>query len=366
MNTNLLYQDPPDPESPYLLQTILECCEGAVKGGCSFAWATRMGVMLFLEDPTFRKFVAIHQFELVVGIDSVTNVAAIDALVESTRRNPNVRVQIFLHSRPGTLFHPKMCWFKRQNGGRLVVGSGNLTSGGLRGNWEAFTLSELTRAETAKIESEWNAWRIRHQHVLLDLADPVVRRRAAENRSVFVTRGPGGATRLIPAAGDDEGVPAPDPGNPVLIAEIPRSGDRWKQANFPQEYYTGFFGARIGSQRRILLQSVSADGTLGELESRPSIEVRSQNYRFELAAAGGLEYPREGRPIGIFVRVPSGRFLYRLLLPGDPGFDNVKELLETRTRAQGNALKRVQIEAAVLHGAWEAAPFWTLRIVEEP
>jgi hypothetical protein len=36
---------------------------------------------------------------------------------------------VFLHNRPGAVFHPKFCWFHTGTGGNLVTGSGNLTAG---------------------------------------------------------------------------------------------------------------------------------------------------------------------------------------------------------------------------------------------
>lgn len=42
----------------------------------------------------------------------------------------------------------------------------------------------------------------------------------------------------------------------VLIAEIPQSGDRWKQANFDLDNYRNFFGAREGQQRLLVFRHV--------------------------------------------------------------------------------------------------------------
>ncbi len=113
----------------------------------------------------------------------------------------------------------------------------------------------------------------------------------------------------------------------MLVAEIPKAGNRWAQANFDLANYEGFFGAKVGSQRRISLHHVDASGALGEVESRPSVEVASQNYRFELAAARGRDYPSEGSPIGVFLRLGTGEFLYALLLPGEAGYRQVDNLL---------------------------------------
>ena len=52
-------------------------------------------------------------------------------------------VRAFLNPKPEGLFHPKFCFTKRQGGGHLIAGSGNLTEGGLLGNWEAYSVDEL-------------------------------------------------------------------------------------------------------------------------------------------------------------------------------------------------------------------------------
>ncbi len=44
----------------------------------------------------------------------------------------------------------------------------------------------------------------------------------------------------------------------VLIAEIPRSGNRWKQANFDIDTFQNFFGATPGdNSQRILLRNIT-------------------------------------------------------------------------------------------------------------
>jgi hypothetical protein len=147
----------------------------------------------------------------------------------------------------------------------------------------------------------------------------------------------------------------------VLVAEIPKSGNRWNQANFTQQTYQEFFGAKVGKQHRILLQQVGPSGEVGELESRPSVEVRSHNYRFELAAASGVPYPSSrNRPVAVFIRQPNGVFLYRLLLPVDPDYKTVAELLTDEWAGSSRLMRRVRIDATNLKSRWPEAPFWKI------
>lgn len=63
----LYLQDPNDPKSAYLLEALLEACDGAISGGGAFAFASTQGVNLVLADKAFRKFSKNGNFELIVG-----------------------------------------------------------------------------------------------------------------------------------------------------------------------------------------------------------------------------------------------------------------------------------------------------------
>jgi HKD family nuclease len=73
--------------------------------------------------------------QLVVGVDfGITTREALERLRES-----NIDTRIFLNS---VTFHPKVFEFEGAADARLVVGSGNLTDGGLSGNVEAALVGE--------------------------------------------------------------------------------------------------------------------------------------------------------------------------------------------------------------------------------
>ncbi|MDX2398665.1 phospholipase D family protein [Microbacterium algeriense] len=291
-------------------------------------------------------------FQLVVGTDSITDTAAVAKLTALEKLRPRLHVKAFLSPVP-SLFHPKLAWFEHPGHLSLIVGSGNLTMGGLLSNWEAMIVTKLTGAEATAALHEIQSFITSQSAALLPLSDPTVTARVAVNdgneRTLRLA-----ATRASqpksPAAvdGDDE----------VLVAEIPASGGRWKQANFDRDNYENFFGARVGSQRRIVLQSVSVDGDLGDIESRPSVEVSSSNYRFELAAAAGIPYPVAGPPIGTFVRLATGQFIYTLLLPGDAGYADAASFLERRWNGPTREKRRVRATVNDLRQAWPDAPLW--------
>ncbi|MBK9699972.1 MAG: phospholipase D family protein [Flavobacteriales bacterium] len=333
----LRLQDPTDPDSAYLLETLLERAVAARYGGAAFAWATEAGVRLLLRDEVFERFLKKYPFELIVGADTTTTPEALVALQAAEHDLKGLSVRVFISQTPASLFHPKMTWFGERDGGSLVVGSGNLTSAGLRQNWEAYALCPLNVSETADLKSQWDTWITTHSLRLHSLNSVEAIARVELNRG-----GWGGRKRVAPVV--TTVVDVQD--TPILIAEIPKSGDRWKQANFDQDNYENYFGAKVGTQRRMLFQWLRPDGTLADVESRPSVQVISSNWRFELNAAAGLDYPSTGKPIGVFLRVAERTFLYALSMPGDGHNVQLSAFLGSRWTGSASNMKRLRFSLA--------------------
>ena len=363
---SLSLQNPADPAAPYLLEHVLDACQGAIKGGGAFAFVSAAGVQLLLEDATFSTFLSRGPVDVVLGIDAITKAKALTRLGTVAAANPSLSVQIFLHTRPNALFHPKLCWFSGPKGGTLIAGSGNLTVGGLRGNWEAFTTERLGIAEVRSLEAQWVAWKQKNQSVFRSPTDPLVISEAAKNVGWQSRKRAADGERPEPDAQPlEEGVAGFAPDSLVLVAEIPRAANRWNQANFDKITFEGYFDAKVGAQRRIILRHVDSGGHLGQLESRPGVAVASHNYRFELAAAAGQPYPTSGRPIGVFVKQPSGLIVYRLLLPADPQYSKAAAVLAADWSGSATRMRRVVTTAERLHQFWPEAPFWNLSDGEE-
>ncbi len=339
-----------------LLEHLLLESIGAVRGGGIFAWANASGARTLLEDPVMDDLLVGGDFRLVVGTDTITDSRAIEKLVEIAAHRPRLQVNAFM-SPPASLFHPKLAWFEHPDHVSLIVGSGNLTMGGLLANWEAFTVSILRGVDASDALRTIQTFLTDQTARLLPISDARVAERAAANdgneRDIRSTRrAPAPAAISVAAA----------PGDDVLVAEIPRSDNRWSQANFDRANYEGFFGARVGSQRRIVLQNVNPSGHLGDIESRPSVEVVSQNYRFELSAAKGKTYPTTGAPIGVFVRLSTGQFLYSLLLPGDAGYLETNSFLGREWAGSSRLKRRVNTTVDDLRAAWPMSPLWTVAL----
>ena len=349
--TSLRLQNPEDVDSEYLLEVLLNQSINATRGGAAYAWATTRGVSLLFEDSVFQDFLGSGLFHLIVGVDAITTPAALEALAELERKHSGLCIQAFMSADNEGLFHPKLAWFNYQTSGSLIVGSGNLTGGGLWDTREAFTVSELGAETTQRVQQQWEAWKISVASRIYPLLDPQVLDQAAQNTRWTLGR----RTRSGRGARSSSAIPPqptelPREEKEILIAEIPKSGDRWKQANFDKRNYEEFFGARVGTQRRMLFQSVDEHGTTGEVESRPSVEVASRNWRFELNAASGLDYPTEGRPIGVFLRLRARTFIYYLSLPGRPWHDELASYLESSsdTSADIRRLRETTVSAASL------------------
>ncbi|MGH2954438.1 MAG: phospholipase D family protein [Solirubrobacterales bacterium] len=232
----LRLQDPGAPSG--LLEAILEACDGADRGGGIFSWTTAEGARFLLDADTFRTFADESAFKLVIGVDSITDPAALEAVRDRTAELSGLTARVLLHELRPVLFHPKLSWFVADGRLTLLVGSGNLTRGGLRTNWEAFTVVDLEGAEAAAVEAQIEAWLEAWDDSLLALDDPQVMARARQNsgrerslkrpsrrRRGAEDRGGEGAE---PTRGEED----------VLVAAI-GGGRGWSQANFPRRFYEG-------------------------------------------------------------------------------------------------------------------------------
>lgn len=335
-------QDPSWVDSVYLLEEILTACEGASHGAGVFAFASAGGVRLLLQDATFARFLSRAPCEMIIGVDAITDNVALDALATCVAAHPRLKVRVFIGKTAATLFHAKMCWFRHRKRGVCLVGSGNLTAGGLRGNCEAFSVAQLDSTQQMALEHTWSSWMDFHVRDLLPVDHPSVRARASLNSGA--EHGSGNKRHEVireDRIGNISVGAAKTAGAAVLLAEIPRSGDRWNQANFDLQTFRDFFGAKPGHTQRIILTHVSHNGDVGPQEVRPSVAVSSHNYRFELDAAAGLAYPSSGRPITVFVRVATRTFRYRLLMPGTPEHKLASEYLRSHSSSAANHVRRL-------------------------
>jgi HKD family nuclease len=367
-------QDPTILNSYTLHEALLQASIDAECGGGSYAFVSQEGVRLLLEDDYFKTFISDGKFKLVVGVDEITNENTLKRLQSLMNRHKGLEITAFLHEVKGATFHPKFSWFRKRDGGVLVVGSGNLTAKGLRRNWEAFSVLNVDGDEIAKIERIWNDWLelCSKSKFLQPLDNEKVLEKARSNLRVTVFRGKRGKPRArlgrVEAKRWQEGVVPEDvqawdfdDNDQVLIAEIPKGGTRWNQANFDIHTFSVFFGAKPGDNSlRILLRNVLKDGTLADFKIRQSVSVKSRNFRFELEVSSKTPYPSTGRPISVFIRVSTRMFLYILAMPGDSYYNCIRQFLDGKYRGGTDTVKRIYSSVEELRKSCKDLPFWKI------
>ncbi len=360
----LYIQDPLDSASVTLHETLIYGSSDAQLGAGAFAFATAGGIKLLFDDNDFAQFVDRAGYELIVGIDEITNPNSLATLERIKARLRNLSVLAFLNDEPGKIFHPKFSWFKTRRGGILIVGSGNLTVSGLRGNWEAMSFNELDKAQFGSLHDTWVNWKAQNAGRLKQIDDQQVILRAGENLRMMRAIERRAIEQILAEGGleeEPEDISAWEfnEDSEALIAEIPRAGSRWNQVNFDKQTFVQFFGAVPGDNRLIILfRSVSTDGRVGNIESRPSVTVRSRNFRFELEAAAGLDYPAEGRPLGVFIRVSKRMFFYTLTMPDDPQHEAITRFLDGLQPANPSKPRRHSLAVGILRRAIPDLPIW--------
>jgi len=366
-------QDPSFIDSYTLHEALLNSSINSIRGGGAYAFITSGGVRLLLEDELFLNFLKKSTFQLVIGTDAITNEKALNKLEILEGSCPKLNVKAFYHKLNNITFHPKFCWFKKEKGGVVILGSGNLTEKGLRKNWEAFTIFEVSEKEIVEIESQWDKWIDHNNEYMKLISDPEVIQKAKTNKNISRKI----KKDILPIIDSIEDIPETDmlsednedleawqygTDNIVLIAEIPRADTRWNQANFNKDTFINFFGATPGDNSlRILLRNIKDDGSLNDIEIRPSVTVKSRNFRFELEVAAGVNYPEKGRPIGVFVRISKRMFLYMLFLPTNSKYDELLLFLDQLHPPTEDRMRRCLTNITDLETNCPNLPIWVTR-----
>ena len=140
-----------------------------LKDGLSAQWTHFRAAVAFVKRsgtrhiaPALAHFARTGHVEIIVGIDHRgTSMEGLRDLLEAV--SPKGRVIVF-HNRLPFTFHPKIYLFKSPTAADLMVGSGNLTEGGLFTNYEAalrlpLDLADPKQAATLQsIEQVLDAW----------------------------------------------------------------------------------------------------------------------------------------------------------------------------------------------------------------
>lgn len=168
-------QDPTYGNTRPLRETILNTCPDMRTGAGAYAFATSEGVNFLLGGESFRSFISEGEFLLIVGTDDITNVRALRTLKDFEEEfSGNLKVRVYIHDAIGSIFHPKYSWFQsKTSGGKLVIGSGNMTKRGMKNNREAYAVIDLDEHELEEVKREWNRWVMHSRQYLYPLDDAI-------------------------------------------------------------------------------------------------------------------------------------------------------------------------------------------------
>ncbi len=368
-------QDPTSPETVYLFEAIIAASSGASSWTGMFAFASRAGVDALIIDQETQRFLRHSSMSLLVGIDAVTNRGTLERLKELEEAHERLNVQVFWNRTAG-LFHPKVARFEYPNGSRsMIVGSGNLTPGGLRQNFEAFSVMKATATETLDVSS-WDRFLADHVDDIRAIDEEALER-AARN----IIRGGGGGGRRtrrrdvepepgIRGAGGEAAAPEPTEPNddelPVggtdrfLIAQVPEAGGRWHQLHLNKAVVEQFFRVHPNTAQRAYLVECKQDGSFGDQEVRPCVYSESnKNHKIEIGSHRGDPYPTGGPPIVVFRELQARSFAYMLLMPGEPGYDQMNAV-NAALEPIGKGFRRVMVGLDVVRAAWPTCPLVVL------
>ena len=353
-------QDPTSADTVYLLEAIIKSLRGATLCTAMFAFATEPGVDSLIGDPETQEFLRHSRMSLLVGLDAVTSPRALRRLRELEHEYDHLCVRVFWNPRDA-LFHMKLARFEYPDGSRsVIVGSGNLTPGGLYTNFEAFSLVHVQRGETLDVSS-WDRFLSDHERNIRGIDEEAIDRAerniaqlrrqlhelnvTPQRRSEDVASGD--TTSLIPVGGNTDR---------YLIAQVPKAGNRWTQVHFNLDVIEQFFRIKHDSSQRVYLWEVHMDGTVADQEVRPCVYSQAnKNLKIEVAARHGEPYPTDGVPIAVYRELHARSFAYMVLLPGDTGYDEMVELNRI-SEPLGRGLRRVITGGGNIRSVWEECP----------
>ena len=336
-----------------------------------FAFASANGVIGLLDDPAFRAFVSRGgTVRVLVGLDAVTDHRALQALLDASNSyGPRFVPHVFKSEQPG-LFHPKMVRGRRDDeSGVLLVGSGNLTPGGLRDNIEAYSVLRFDAA-TPPDDSEWDAFLANHgDEISLIDADALERGLRNAQRSRLGRRIARRRPTRVPveAVGEELGggeearqldeIPDGKPDDRMLVATVPAAGGRWHQVHFNEPAIRLYFRARPGTSDRVFLYRLEPGGTVVAEPPRPVVfsAATNRNHKIEFGARHGSAYPTAGPPILVLRELGQRQHLYILLFPGEPGYTEMESLLSVE-RTIGPGVPRALVTRGRLEAVWPAVP----------
>lgn len=312
--------------------------------------------------PLFDVFLADgNRIEIIFGIDrNGTDREAVVQLAGFQKRYAK-QAEVFLFNAPSqsSIFHPKLFLYGDQRSLReAVVGSANLTLGGLANNFESllhYSSFAKRGATGSEIRELWKLFR----HPAAPLRPEYLSRLSPSTAASLVRRLPAPRPNESPAARGKivklwrplSRVRLPRSSNPPQWPRKTRSPrksatrsyllmdvlqeTRRTQMQIPLPVVSGFFGASRDDSPTFRISILTDTGTSQPVE-RPLVATGSMR-RLEMPTIEGLT-----RPLSVlFVRLGQRAFAYRLIAQEDAEYGQVSSILDSHGQQGGHERRYV-------------------------
>ena len=300
------------------------------------------------------------EFHWIVGIDAITtadSLACLRGIEDATGGRCSVRA---FSSPSRGLFHPKFFLFERIDGtGTVIVGSNNLTIGGLENNFEvALILDCLSASELEMWHDLWQQAAAVEDalHVISDeLISQVREQRRRENRG---RRRGSPRRRRAPLVREAE--PEDESGGlRVFLRHVAGGGGRTSQFHFSKWASQHFFHIDPGDTRPISLQCVRPGNVLGQMEPDRRLVYSdvNRNHKIEMQDLKRLPagYKAPDKAVLVIQEVDVDRYRYMVLVQGEPGHRELSDHLNQIPR-RGLALNEDILTVDDLLTVWPDYP----------
>ena len=379
MDFELRIQDPMIPAENQLASVIASLCADStvIRLRMFFGFLTGSGLQLLLRDSQVHHVLYNTEVDLIVGVDAVTDRPGLELLQAIASENSSFNARV-LRGLPGSLVHPKLLIASYRNGGTtVVVGSNNLTSAGLVTNVEAFAIARFGSNDPLDLSGIDNFLHRWNQHLTpidddaLAAADRNRRRYQHLHSTVTQTSEASAATAFADghfydvaahAAKSDTTTQIDDE---LLIAQVPKAGNRWSQIHYTKGIVEGYFKLEAQPYES---KEVICFRMFGSKDVEKRIVVysrRNMNFKIELGEArriassrGYPDYPTEERPLLILRRETDTEHSYRylLLMPGDDGHEEMTSFVKGEYAGPPGQVARVVSTLGQVLTAWPAFP----------